>query len=162
MTGEGFLEKSFPITGGDFTNAGEVSSKVKKILQEAGVPSKIIRRVTISTYEAEMNVVCYARQGTLTLSVTPEVLRIRVADEGEGIQNVDLALKEGYSTASQAIREMGFGAGMGLPNIKRNSDEFRISSVIGQGPLDNPARRKVQAGAGREAGVDMQVDAVFS
>jgi serine/threonine-protein kinase RsbT len=142
MAAEAFLEKSFAITGGDFTNAGEVSSKVKKILQEAGVPSRIIRRVTISTYEAEMNVVCYARQGTLTLSVTPEVLRIRVADEGRGIEDIQLALKEGYSTASDRIREMGFGAGMGLPNIKKNSDEFHISSVIGKGTVLEIAIRR--------------------
>jgi serine/threonine-protein kinase RsbT len=142
MAAEVFLEKSFAITGGDFTNAGEVSSKVKKILQEAGVPSRIIRRVTISTYEAEMNVVCYARQGTLTLSVTPEVLRIRVADEGKGIEDIQLALKEGYSTASDAIREMGFGAGMGLPNIKKNSDEFHISSAIGKGTVLEIAIRR--------------------
>jgi serine/threonine-protein kinase RsbT len=142
MAAESFLEKSFAITGGDFTNAGEVSSKVKKILQEAGVPSRIIRRVTISTYEAEMNVVCYARQGTLTLSVTPEVLRIRVADEGRGIEDIQLALKEGYSTASDRIREMGFGAGMGLPNIKKNSDEFHISSVIGKGTVLEIAIRR--------------------
>ncbi len=87
MAAEALLERSFIIVGGDFTNAGEVSSKVKKLLQEAGVHPKIIRRVTISTYEAEMNVVCYARKGTLTLSVTPEVLRIRVADEGKGIDD---------------------------------------------------------------------------
>lgn len=142
MSPEPLLEKSFVITGGDFTNAGEVSSKVKKILQEAGVSPRIIRRVTISTYEAEMNVVCYARQGTLTLSVSPDVLRIRVADEGQGIADLNLALKEGYSTASEAIREMGFGAGMGLPNIRKNSDEFRISSVVGHGTVLEIAIRR--------------------
>jgi anti-sigma regulatory factor (Ser/Thr protein kinase) len=142
MAAEALLERSFIIVGGDFTNAGEVSSKVKKLLQEAGVHPKIIRRVTISTYEAEMNVVCYARKGTLTLSVTPEVLRIRVADEGKGIEDIGLALKEGYSTASEAIREMGFGAGMGLPNIKRNSDEFHLSSVVGRGTVLEIAIRR--------------------
>jgi serine/threonine-protein kinase RsbT len=151
MAAEAIVEKSFAITGGDFTNAGEVSSKVKKILQEVGVPSRIIRRVTISTYEAEMNVVCYARQGTLTLSVTPELLRIRVADEGKGIEDIQLALKEGYSTASDRIREMGFGAGMGLPNIKKNSDEFHISSVIGKGTVLEIAIRR-QPGENRGTG----------
>ena len=135
MPAEPTLERSFTIVGGDFSNAGEVSSKVKKILQEAGVHPRVIRRVTISTYEAEMNVVCYARRATLTLSLTPEDLRIRVADEGRGIEDIELALKEGYSTASEAIREMGFGAGMGLPNIRKNSDEFHISSVAGQGTV---------------------------
>ncbi|OGP98961.1 MAG: anti-sigma regulatory factor [Deltaproteobacteria bacterium RBG_19FT_COMBO_52_11] len=135
MEAEPAFEQSFEISGGDFSNAGEVSSKVKKLLQELGVSPKVIRRATIATYEAEMNVVWYAKQGTLTLSVTPEMLRIVVADEGHGIENIELAMKEGYSTASPEIREKGFGAGMGLPNIKKNSDEFYISSVVGKGTV---------------------------
>jgi anti-sigma regulatory factor (Ser/Thr protein kinase) len=143
MADEPLLEKSFNISGGDFVNAGEVASKVKKILQDLGVPTRVIRRATIATYEAEMNVVWYARQGTLTLSVTPEVLHIKVTDEGNGIEDVDLAMQEGYSTASEEIREMGFGAGMGLPNIKKNSDEFYIASIVGQGTvLDITIRRQ--------------------
>ncbi len=130
-----FFEQSFSISGGDFTNAGEVSSKVKKILQETGVPPAIIRRVTIATYEAEMNVVCHARQGTLTLSLTPEWLRIKVADEGRGIEDIELAMKEGYSTASEEIRVKGFGAAMGLPDVKKNSDRFHVASVVGQGTV---------------------------
>ncbi len=133
--GKSSLERSFAITGGDFTNAGEVASKVKKILQEAEIPAKTIRRATIATYEAEMNVVCYAREGTITLSITPELLHIKVEDVGSGIENIDEAMKEGFSTASAEIREMGFGAGMGLPNIKRNSDEFQIASEIGRGTV---------------------------
>jgi len=142
MGAEPFLEKTFTIMGRDFSNAGEISSKVKKILQESGVSARVIRRVTIATYEAEMNVVLYARKGTLTLALTPELLRIRVEDEGEGIADIELAMKEGYSTASEEIREMGFGAGMGLANIKKNSDEFHIASVVGQGTvLDITIRR---------------------
>lgn len=133
MGGEPIFQQTFEITGGDFTNAGEVSSKVKKILQKLGIPNKIIRRATIATYEAEMNVVWYARKGSLTLTVTPENLFIYVKDEGEGIADIELAMQEGYSTAPPEIREMGFGAGMGLPNIKKNSDEFQIRSVVGQG-----------------------------
>jgi len=152
MAAEACLERSFTIVGGDFTNAGEVSSKVKKLLQEAGVHPKVIRRATISTYEAEMNVVCHARQGTLSLSLTPEVLRIRVADEGKGIADVEMALREGYSTASEAIREMGFGAGMGLPNIRKNSDEFHISSVVGQGTVLEIAIRRPQGENGGSGG----------
>jgi len=137
------LPQSFNIIGRDFSNAGEVSSKVKKILQELGVSPKVIRRATIAVYEAEMNVVWYAKRGTLTLSMTPEWLLIRVEDQGEGIEDIELAMKEGYSTASEEIREMGFGAGMGLPNIKKNSDEFHIVSVIGQGTvLDIRIRRE--------------------
>jgi len=152
MAVEAYLERSFTIVGGDFTNAGEVSSKVKKILQEAGVHPKVIRRATISTYEAEMNVVCHARQGTLSLSLSPEVLRIRVADEGKGIADVEMALREGYSTASEAVREMGFGAGMGLPNIRKNSDEFHLSSVVGQGTVLDIAIRRPQAENGGSGG----------
>ena len=135
MPDEPLFEKSFNISGGDFVNAGEVASKVKKILQDLGVSNKVIRRATIAIYEAEMNVVWYARQGTLTLSVTPELLHIKVTDEGNGIEDIGLAMREGYSTASEEIREMGFGAGMGLPNIKKNSDEFYIASVVGQGTV---------------------------
>jgi serine/threonine-protein kinase RsbT len=135
MPDEPLFEKSFNISGGDFVNAGEVASKVKKILQDLGVSNKVIRRATIAIYEAEMNVVWYARQGTLTLSVTPELLHIKVTDEGNGIEDIELAMREGYSTASEEIREMGFGAGMGLPNIKKNSDEFYIASVVGQGTV---------------------------
>jgi serine/threonine-protein kinase RsbT len=135
MPDEPLFEKSFNISGGDFVNAGEVASKVKKILQDLGVSNKVIRRATIAIYEAEMNVVWYARQGTLTLSVTPELLHIKVTDEGNGIEDIGLAMQEGYSTASEEIREMGFGAGMGLPNIKKNSDEFYIASVVGQGTV---------------------------
>ncbi len=95
MGAESFFQESFQIYGGDFSNAGEVSSKVKKILQELGVSNKVIRRATIATYEAEMNVVWYARKGTLTLSVTSEKLNIDVKDEGEGIADIELAMKEG-------------------------------------------------------------------
>ena len=143
MATDPFFEKSFNIAGGDFVNAGEVASKIKKILQGMGISNKVIRRATIAIYEAEMNVVWYARQGTLTLSVTPEELHIKVTDEGNGIEDVELAMQEGYSTASEKIREMGFGAGMGLPNIKKNSDEFYIASVVGQGTvLDITIRRQ--------------------
>ena len=143
MGAEPCFEKSFAIAGRDLVNAGVVSSKVKKILQELHVPCQAIRRATIAAYEAEMNVVWYARRGTLTLSITPELLRIEVTDEGIGIEGIELAMKDGYSTASEEIRQMGFGAGMGLPNIKKNSDEFCIDSVVGQGTvLDITIRRR--------------------
>ncbi len=136
------FRQTFEIIGGDFINAGEVSSKIKKILREMGVSNNIIRRAAIVTYEAEMNVVLYAQRGTLMLCVTPELLHIKVKDEGNGIADIELALREGYSTAPPEIRELGFGAGMGLPNIKKNSDEFKISSVLGQGTeLDIIIRR---------------------
>ena len=126
-------EVQFPIEGGDFSKAGSVSSNVKKILKEIGIPSDKIKKAVVVSYEAEVNVVSYANKGTLSLSINPEVIQIIVEDEGPGIEDIDLAMQEGYSTASEAIREMGFGAGMGLPNIKKNSDKMEILSVAGEG-----------------------------
>ncbi|UCD84834.1 MAG: ATP-binding protein [Deltaproteobacteria bacterium] len=125
--------KGFTVRGGDFANAGEVSCKVRNILKEIGINSDIIRRVAIVAYEAEMNVVMYAREGTLSFEVTPDRIKLVMEDEGNGIENIELAMQEGYSTATDEIREMGFGAGMGLPNIKKNSDDFKINSIVGKG-----------------------------
>ena len=130
---EHLLEKEFTVEGGDFIRAGEVSSKIKKMLKEIGVSQEVIRRTAIVTYEAEMNVVCHARRGKFHLVIAPERISVVVQDEGEGIENVDLAMKQGFSTANSKIREMGFGAGMGLPNIKKNVDELSITSVVGEG-----------------------------
>jgi len=127
-----FLQR-FEIGGRDFVNAGKASTTVKGILKEIGMAPAVIRRAAIASYEAEMNVVLYARRGTLELRVTPREIGITVADTGQGIPDVGLAMQEGYSTASEEIREMGFGAGMGLPNIKKNADEFRLHSVVGEG-----------------------------
>ncbi|MCS7316235.1 MAG: ATP-binding protein [Bryobacterales bacterium] len=123
----------FEVRGRDFTSAGRASTAVKEILKEIGIPPATVRRAAIAAYEAEMNVVLYARRGTLELQVSPAEIRLLVQDEGDGIPDIELAMQEGYSTASEEIREMGFGAGMGLPNIRKNSDEFRIESVVGQG-----------------------------
>jgi anti-sigma regulatory factor (Ser/Thr protein kinase) len=133
MPGEPLFSQRFEICGRDFTNAGKASSTIKSILKEIGLPPPVVRRVAIASYEAEMNVVLYARKGTMELRVTPRDVRITVADEGQGIADIPLAMQEGYSTASEEIREMGFGAGMGLPNINRNADEFTLRSVVGQG-----------------------------
>jgi anti-sigma regulatory factor (Ser/Thr protein kinase) len=130
---ENLLEQDFTVEGGDFIHAGEVSSKIKTILKEIGIKQEVIRRTAIATYEAEMNVVCYADRAKFHLAITPDQLKIVIKDEGQGIKDIDLAMQEGYSTASDAIREMGFGAGMGLPNIKRNVDDLRITSVVGEG-----------------------------
>jgi anti-sigma regulatory factor (Ser/Thr protein kinase) len=120
------LETSYELTGGDFVGAGRASTTVKDIL-------KVVRRIAIATYEAEMNVVMYARRGTMRLSVTPQAVHVVVEDSGPGIENVELAMQAGYSTATPEMREMGFGAGMGLPNIRKNSDELEITSVVGEG-----------------------------
>ncbi len=129
---EPFLQ-SFVIEGNNFYAAGKASTEIKLILKQLGIDSTVIRRVAIATYEAEMNVVMYAQHGILTFEVTPRTIRVIVNDLGPGIPDIELALKEGYSTATDKMREMGFGAGMGLPNIKKNSDEFKIESTVGRG-----------------------------
>jgi len=133
MSEENELSQRFEITGGDFSNAGKTSTSIKEILQEIGIDSSIIIRASIASYEAEMNIVMYAHKGVLTLNITPEKLHLKLEDEGPGIENLDMAMQEGYSTATDKMREMGFGAGMGLPNIKRNADTFKISSTSGKG-----------------------------
>lgn len=127
------FSKVFGIRGKDFFDAGRASTEIKAILKELGVDPVVVRRVAIAAYEAEMNVVMYAEKAEVTLEVTPSRVRMVVRDTGPGIPDIDLAMREGYSTATPEMREMGFGAGMGLPNIKRNSDAFAISSVEGKG-----------------------------
>ncbi len=127
------LRQMFRIEGGNFTNAGSVSDQIKKILTEAGFSNTLIRRICIAAFEAEMNVICYASKGTLSLLMAPGFLKVVVEDEGEGIPDVNLAMSEGYSTADEKIRELGFGAGMGLPNIKKNADEMTLTSKFRQG-----------------------------
>jgi anti-sigma regulatory factor (Ser/Thr protein kinase) len=124
---------TYKIQGGNIYNAGKASTEIKAILKQLGIDTTIIRRVAIAAYEAEMNVVMYARGAVLTFEVTPIIIKIIVDDEGPGIPNIDLAMREGYSTATPEMREMGFGAGMGLPNIKKNADNFKIDSVVGKG-----------------------------
>lgn len=125
--------KEFSVAGRDFSNAGSVSTEIKAILKEIGFDRLVVRRAAIACYEAEMNVVMYAERAVVRLSATPTSVKIEFQDEGQGIANVELALQEGWSTATPEMREMGFGAGMGLPNIKRNADEFDIKSEVGKG-----------------------------
>lgn len=127
------LVRKYEFEGGSFTNAGRVSTSIKDTLKRIGVPAAVVRRVAVAAYEAEMNVAMYAHHGEATLSVERDAVVLEVRDEGVGIPDVDLALQEGYSTATPQMREMGFGAGMGLPNIRRVSDEFSIESVVRQG-----------------------------
>jgi serine/threonine-protein kinase RsbT len=133
MTRENVLSQSFEIAGGNFSRAGRVSTTVKEILKELGINPDVIRRTAIAAYEAEMNVVMYAEQGELVLFLTPDLVHLRLRDKGPGIPDVELAMREGYSTATTEMREMGFGAGMGLPNIKKNADRFEIFSEVGKG-----------------------------
>lgn len=133
MGSESALSQRFEIMGGDFSRAGSISTKIKEILLEIGIDPAIIRRAAIAIYEAEMNIVMYADKGVLTLNITPEEIHFNIQDEGQGIEDINLAMQEGYSTATDEMREMGFGAGMGLPNIKRNADEFELESTAGKG-----------------------------
>lgn len=130
---ENELSKRYNIASADFSRAGNVSTQIKELLQEIGISSSIIRRVAISTYEAEMNVVMYAEKAQVLLFICPEKISISINDKGQGIQDIKLAMQEGFSTATDEMRELGFGAGMGLPNIKRNADKFNISSTPGKG-----------------------------
>jgi len=124
---------SFEIEGGNFNNAGIVSTNIKAILKKLGLPGDVVRKSAIVSYESEINVVSYAKRGVINLIVNSDSVQIEVRDEGPGIPNIALAMQEGYSTADQRIREMGFGAGMGLCNIKNYSDTFHISSEVGKG-----------------------------
>jgi len=127
------LRESFEIQGRNFEKAGEVSSEIKVILRDLGIDPANLRRVVIVAYEGEMNLVMYANRGTLTFILTDEDVNLEIIDEGPGIPDIELALQEGWSTASDEMRELGFGFGMGLPNMKKNSDEFRIESEVGKG-----------------------------
>ena len=124
---------SFDVEGGNFDTAGTVSTRIKSILKENGLPSDVVRRSAIVSYEAEINIVSYAKKGLINLTITPRTVEIEVNDEGPGIPDIEKAMQQGYSTASQQIREMGFGAGMGLYNIKSYSDQFDISSEVDKG-----------------------------
>src|SRR5512137_2574614 len=125
--------QSFRIMGRDLLHAGRAATEIKSILRSLGVDGAIIRRVAIAAYEAEMNIVMYAIEGVMTFSVTPDAIHLHAEDRGPGIPDIDLAMQEGWSTATTEMREMGFGAGMGLPNIRKNVDRFAIRSDVGTG-----------------------------
>lgn len=122
-----FVE-TFPIKAGDFTSAGEASAKIKGMLKMIGLDPALTRRVTIAAYEAEMNLIIHSHGGEMVLTLSPEAVRLECNDTGPGIDDIEAALQEGFSTASEDVRMMGFGAGMGLPNIKKNSDDFNMHS----------------------------------
>jgi len=127
------LSHEFFVQGNDFANAGMASTQVKSILKKIGFDPKLVRRVAISTYEGEMNVVMHAQRAKVNLSITSRLIEVVIDDEGKGIPDVQLAMQEGYTTATEEMRAMGFGSGMGLPNIKKNSDELQIKSEVGKG-----------------------------
>nr|WP_320120549.1 ATP-binding protein [uncultured Marinifilum sp.] len=127
------MKFKFEIEGGNFSKAGSASSEVKKILKQLNVNPKIIKRTVVSLYEAEVNVVAHAFEGVMRVEVEPDKIIVQIEDKGPGIQDINQAMQEGFSTATPKVREMGFGAGMGLPNIKRNSDHMNITSTVNVG-----------------------------
>lgn len=127
------LTLKFHVTPVDFSLAGHASSAVKHTLKELGFPPDDIRRVAIAMYEAEINMVIHANGGWVSVTVTPQEVVAVFSDEGPGIQDIELAMQEGYSTATEDVRDLGFGAGMGLPNIKKFTDELNIQTQVGKG-----------------------------
>lgn len=127
------IRMSYVVPAGDFTRAGEASSSLKSSLKKMGVAPEIIRKVAIAMYEGEINMVIHATGGTIDVVVSPEEIEMILKDQGPGITNIELAMQAGYSTAPDNIRSLGFGAGMGLPNMKKYSDEFNIESTVGIG-----------------------------
>ncbi len=127
------MEVQYEIRGGDFSAAGQASSEIKKLLKQFNIDPQIVRRIAIALFEAEVNVVAHAYKGIMKADIEPESIRVIVEDEGPGIEDIDKAMEEGFSTASEAVRQMGFGAGMGLPNIKKNVDEMILTSIPGSG-----------------------------
>lgn len=127
------MEFRYEIEGGNFSRAGHASSAVKKILKQLNIDSRIIKRVVVALYEGEVNVVAHADKGSMLVDIDKQRIRIRIEDSGPGIPDIELAMQAGFSTASAAVREMGFGAGMGLPNMKKNTDQMSVTSEVGKG-----------------------------
>ena len=126
-------EMVFDVEKGDFEKAGEASRKIKRSLQQLGISSKVIRHIAIAGYEGEMNIAIHSDGGQIMLEVDENAVTLRLEDVGPGIPNVDLAMTEGGSPACDTVREMGFGAGMGLPYMEKNADDFEIHSKVGEG-----------------------------
>ena len=130
---ENFVNFHFEIDGDNFTSAGEASVRIKKSLREMGFTPDVIRRVSVAMYEGEINMVIHANGGTADVNVYVDKIEIILADNGPGISDIELAMQEGYSTAPDNIRSLGFGAGMGLPNMKNYTNDMRIESEVGKG-----------------------------
>ncbi len=127
------MRQEFVVSSMDFVAAGQAASQIKRILQKIGFPPKVIRRVSIAAYEMEMNLVIHGGGGKLIIALDYREIEITAIDLGPGISDIELAMQEGFSTAAGHIRQMGFGAGMGLPNIKKCADTFEIQSEVGKG-----------------------------
>ena len=127
------LSKVYEISKGDYTRAGEASADIKQALRQLGVQADILRRVAVASYEAEMNIVIHSLGGQLSLEVSRDAITLCTQDSGPGIADIPSAMRAGFSTADEQARDLGFGAGMGLPNMKRNADSFQIESQLGHG-----------------------------
>ena len=127
------MEKDFPVEAGAYTTAGQASTTIKRTLKQLGVNAEVLRHVSVASYEVELNLVIHSDGGTLKLLVDPEKVTLISQDVGPGIPDIEKAMTEGYSTANEEARTLGFGAGMGLPNMKRNATEFDIQSEVGKG-----------------------------
>ena len=127
------IRQHYDVDGSDFTRAGEASGKIKKTLKDIGFTPEAVRKTAIAVYEAEINLVIHAGGGEIDVEITPEFVKVVLTDHGPGIENIELAMQEGYSTAPDRIRALGFGAGMGLPNIKKYSDTFELETELGVG-----------------------------
>jgi anti-sigma regulatory factor (Ser/Thr protein kinase) len=127
------MEFEYAIQGGDFSRAGFASSHLKKILKQINIDPKLIKKIVIALYEAEVNIVAHAFEGQIQVTIDTDKIVMEVKDKGPGIEDIDKAMEDGYSTASEEVREMGFGAGMGLSNIRNNSDELEINSTVNEG-----------------------------
>lgn len=131
------MQLEYNVEGGDFTRAGYASSQIKKALKQLNVDAAIIKRVVVALYEAEVNIVAHAYRGVIYATINGNGIILKLVDEGPGIKDVEMAMKRGFSTASPQVREMGFGAGMGLPNISDNADIFTIDTEVGKGTTLN-------------------------
>ncbi|MCL1823394.1 MAG: ATP-binding protein [Oscillospiraceae bacterium] len=127
------LELHYDVPGDDFTRAGEASSAIKNKLKQMGISPDVIRNIAIATYEGEINMVIHANGGTIDVFVGADAITMMLKDTGAGIPDTELAMREGYTTAKEEIRSLGFGAGMGLPNMKKYTDEFELKSEVGVG-----------------------------
>jgi len=131
--GEVLYREAFRIVGNDFEHGGEAAAAIKAVLKQLGLPPEAIRRLSIANFEAEMNVIMYAAEAQMELAVMHDSVRVTVTDRGPGIPDIEWAMQEGNSTATPEMRARGFGAGLGLPNIRRSADEFSIASTVGVG-----------------------------
>ena len=129
------ITDTYEVVTGDFATAGDASASIKRKLKQVGIDAAVLRRVAVASYEAELNLIIHSNGGTLKMELSPDGIRLVSKDIGPGIPSVDKALTEGFSTASEEARDLGFGAGMGLPNMRRNADRFHIESEVGKGTL---------------------------